>query len=226
VSHGDRRRLILLRREGWPVNRKLIERLYREEGLTLKRKRPKRQLSAVRREQSAPAGAINERWAMDFVHDTLSNGRTVRVLAVLDAYSRDCVALEAGRAFRGEDVARVLSAAAEKRASLPKIISVDNGTEFTSRALDHWACWNQVKFDLSRPGNPTVNPFIEAFNGSLRRECLSQHWFIDLDDAHRTLQAWKDEYNNVRPHSSFKDWTPAHFGGSGPFIPDPIRLGS
>lgn len=163
--------------------------------------------------------------AMGLVHDTLSNGRTVRVLTVLDVYSRECVALEAGRAFRGEDVARVLSAAAEKRASLPKIISVDNGTEFTSRALDHWAYWNQVKLDFSRPGNPTVSRFIEAFNGSLRRECLSQHWFLDLDDARRTLQAWKDEYNNVRPHSSLKDRTPAHFGGSGPFIPDPIRLG-
>ena len=98
-------------------------------------------------------------------------------------------------------------------------------TEFTSRALDHWAYWNQVKLDFSRPGKPTDNPFIEAFNGSLRRECLSQHWFVDLDDAQRTLQTWKKEYNNVRPHSSLQDRTPAHFGGSGPSIPDPIRLG-
>ena len=103
VSYGYRRLHIMLRREGWPVNRKLIERLYREEGLTLKRKQPKRRRSAVRRERSTPAASVNERWAMDFVHDTLSNSRTVRVLTVLDVYSRECVALEAGVGFRGEE---------------------------------------------------------------------------------------------------------------------------
>ncbi len=225
VSYGYRRLHILLCREGWPVNRKLIERLYREEGLTLKRKKPKRRRSAVRRERSTPARAVNERWAMDFVHDTLSNGRTVRVLTVLDVYSRECVALQAGVGFRGEDVGRILSAAGQERGSLSKVISVDNGTEFTSRALDHWAYWNRVKLDFSRPGKPTDNPFIEAFNGSLRRECLSQHWFIDLKDAQTTLQRWKDEYNNVRPHSSLADQVPAHFGGGGHFIPGPNRLG-
>lgn len=225
VSYGYRRLHIMLRREGWPVNRKLVERLYREEGLTLKRKKPKRRRSAVRRGQVTSATAVNERWAMDFVHDTLLSGRTVRVLTVLDVYSRECVALEAGVRFRGEDVGRVLSAAAERRGSLPKVISVDNGTEFTSRALDHWAYWNRVQLDFSRPGKPTDNPFIEAFNGSLRRECLSQHWFIDLDDAQRKLQRWKDEYNNIRPHSSLYDQAPAHFGGGGHFIPGPNRLG-
>ena len=225
VSYGYRRLHIMLRREGWPVNRKLIERLYREEGLTLKRKKPKRRRSAVRRERSTPAASVNERWARDFVHDTLSNSRTVRVLTVLDVYSRECVALEAGVGFRGEDVGRVLSAAAEERGSLPKTISVDNGTEFTSRALDHWAYWNRVKLDFSRPGKPTDNPFIEAFNGSLRRECLSQHWFVDLDDAQRTLHRWKDECNNVRPHSSLDDQAPALFSGGGHFIPTPNRLG-
>ena len=208
VSYGYRRLHIMLRREGWPANRKLIERLYSEEGLTLKRKKPKRRRSAVRRERSTPAASVNERWAMDFVHDTLSNSRTVRVLTVLDVYSWECVALEVGVGFRGEDVGRVLSAAAEERGSLPKMNSVDNGTEFTSRALDHWAYWNRVKLDFSRPGKPTDNPFIEAFNGSLRRECLSQHWFVDLDDAQRTLHRWKDEYNNVRPHSSLDDQAP------------------
>ena len=101
VSYGYRRLHIMLRREGWPANRKLIERLYSEEGLTLKRKKPKRRRSAVRRERSTPAASVNERWAMDFVHDTLSNSRTVRVLTVLDVYSRECVALEVGVGFRG-----------------------------------------------------------------------------------------------------------------------------
>jgi putative transposase len=138
ASYGYRRRHILLRREGWPVNRKLIERLYREEGLTLKRKRPKRRRSAVRRERAVPATAINERWAMDFVHETLSNGRTVRVLTVLDVYSRECMALEAGVGFRGEDVGRILTMAGAKQGSLPDVISVDNGPEFASKALDRW----------------------------------------------------------------------------------------
>ena len=98
-----------------------------------------------------------------------------------------------------------------------------DGVHFEStRSL---AYWNRVKFDFSRPGKPTDNPFIEAFNGSLRRECLSQHWFVDLDDAQRTLHRWKDEYNNVRPHSSLDDQAPAHFGGGGHFIPTPNRLG-
>jgi len=162
---------------------------------------------------------------MDFVHDMLSNGRSVRVLTVLDVYSRQCVALHAGVGFRGNDVAQVLNEAAARLGRLPKVISVDNGTEFTSRALDHWAYWNQVKLDFSRPGKPTDNPFIEAFNRSLRRECLSQHWFIDLDDAQRTLQTWKDEYNNVRPHSSLQDRTPVLFADGGHFIPGPTRLG-
>jgi putative transposase len=161
---------------------------------------------------------------MDFVHDTLSNGRTVRVLTIVDVFSRECVALEAGIGFRAADVAGILSDAGTRRGKLPEVISVDNGTEFTSRDLDHWAYWNGVRLDFSRPGKPTDNPFIEAFNGSLRRECLSQHWFLDLEDASRTLQRWRDEYNNVRPHSSLDDNVPAHVGGGGHFIPGPNRF--
>lgn len=143
---------------------------------------------------------------------------------MLDVYSRECVALEAGVSFRAADVARILTGAGVQRGKLPSLISVDNGTEFTSRDLDHWAYWNQVRLDFSRPGKPTDNPFIEAFNGSLRRECLSQHWFIDLADASRTLQRWREEYNNIRPHSSLNDHTPASFGRGGHFIPGPNRF--
>jgi putative transposase len=168
--------------------------------------------------------AVDQQWAMDFVHDTLSGGRTVRVLTVLDVYSRECVALVAGRGFRGADVASILSRAGEARGDLPTRISVDNGTEFTSRALDHWAYWNKVRLDFSRPGKPTDNPHIEAFNGSLRRECLSQHWFIDLEDAQRTLDCWRAEYNNVRPHSSLGDQTPSHFGAGATFTRGPVKL--
>jgi len=226
VSYGYRRLHVMLRREGWPINRKLVERLYREEGLTLRRKKPKRRRSVAVRVGRPTPETPNEQWAMDFVHDTLSGGRTVRVLTVLDVFSRECVALEAGVGFRGEDVARVLSEAGVERGGLPDLISVDNGTEFTSKVLDHWAYWNRVRLDFSRPGKPTDNPFIEAFNGSLRRECLSQHWFIDLEDAQRTLERWRQDYNNVRPHSSLDDQPPTHYKGGGCFIPNPERLGN
>jgi putative transposase len=179
----------------------------------------------VRRERAAQPTVANEQWAMDFVHDTLSNGRTVRVLTVLDVYSRECVAPEAGVGFRAADVARILTDTGIQRGKLPSLISVDNGPEFTSRDVDHWAYWNQVRLDFSRPGKPTDNPFIEAFNGSLRRECLSQHWFVDLADASRTLQRWREEYNNIRPHSSLNDRTPASFSRGGHFIPGPNRFG-
>lgn len=165
------------------------------------RRRPKRCKSAAVRVVRPTTAAPNERWAMDFVHDTLAGGAAIRILGVLDVHTRECVALMAARQFRGEDVARVLSTEGHER-GLPRMIQVDNGTEFTARALDHWACWNTVKLDFSRPGKPTDNAVIEAFNASSRRECLSQHWFLDLAEAQCTLDAWRDEYNNHRPHSS------------------------
>lgn len=223
VSYGYQRLHVLLRREGWSVNRKRVLRLYREEGLALRRTRPKRRRSAVARVAPTLARSANERWAMDFVHDTLAGGHSIRVLAVLDVYTRECVALVAQPVFRGEDVARILSLAGDAR-KLPEMISVDNGTEFTSRSLDHWAYWNKVQLDFSRPGKPTDNAFIESFNSSLRRECLSQHYFIDLHDAQRTLDVWKDDYNNTRPHSSLDNQPPAHFRDGGHFTPALNRL--
>ena len=223
VSYGYQRLHVLLCREGWSVNRKKVLRLYREEGLALKRTRPKRRRSAVARIAPALAQRVNERWAMDFVHDTLADGRTVRVLTVLDTYTRECVALVAQPVFRGEDVARILSLAGDAR-ELPKAISVDIGTEFTSRSLDHWAYWNKVQLDFSRPGKPTDNAFIESFNSSFRRECLSQHYFIDREDAQRTLDLWKDDYNNTRPHSSLDNLPPAHFRAGGYFTPPKDRF--
>jgi putative transposase len=213
VSFGYQRLHVLLRREGWRVNHKLVLSLYREEGLMLKRQRPKRRKSATVRVERPVAASPNERWAMDFVHDTLIDGRSIRVLAVLDVFTRECVALRAKGVFRGEDVAAVLSTAGDVR-QLPQLINVDNGTEFTSRSLDHWAYWNKVRLDFSRPGKPTDNAFIESFNSSLRRECLSQHYFINLDDANRALDRWRDDYNNTRPHSSLGNVPPAHFGAA------------
>ena len=223
VSYGYLRLHVLLRREGWPINRKRVYRLYREEGLMLKRRRPKRHRSATTRVLRPAPAAPNERWAVDFVHDTLAGGQTIRVLTAIDVHTRECVALVPQPAFAGADVARVLSAAGAGR-GLPTVISVDNGTEFTSKALDHWAYWNHVTLDFSRPGKPTDNAQIESFNASLRRECLSQHWFISLADAVRRLGAWRDEYNNSRPHSSLQYRPPAHARTGGHFTPGPNRL--
>ena len=223
VSYGYLRLYVRLRREGWLVNKKLVYRLYREEGLVLKRRRPKRRKSAVQRMPRPQPVAANERWAMDFVHDTLAGGQTMRILTIVDVHTRECVALVPQVGFRGADVARVLSAAGGDR-GLPAMISVDNGAEFTSKALDHWAYWNRVQLDFSRPGKPTDNAHVEAFNASLRRECLSQHWFTDVADAERTLRAWRSEYNTVRPHSSLANHPPAYSGRGGYFTPSRERV--
>ncbi len=174
VSYGYQRLHVLLRREGWRVNRKRIHRLYREEGLMLKRKRPKRRKSVVVRMERPEVKGPGVRWAMDFIHDTKAGGGAIRVLAVLDVFNRECVALVARQAFRGGDVATVLGQVGRER-GLPEVIQCDQGTEFTSKALDHWAYWNQVKLDFSRPGKPTDNAVAESFLASLMRECCQRH---------------------------------------------------
>lgn len=200
---------LLLRREGWKINHKLTYRLYSEEGLTLKRQRAKRRRGLVVRTARPVPTKPNQEWAMDFMHDRLSDGTMLRVLTVIDIATRECVALRASKRFRGSDVAAVLSAAKAERKALPQRIRVDNGSEFTSKALDHWAYWNKVQLDFSRPGKPTDNAFIEAFNGTVRRECLSAHWFTSSDDAERILTAWRQDYNTARPHSGLGGATPA-----------------
>jgi putative transposase len=224
VRSGYRQLHILLQREGWQVNQKRIYRLYSEEGLTLKRTRPKRhRTAAVRLHRSAPV-APNEQWAMDFMHDTLAAQEPIRVLTVIDLCTRECVALVAAKRFSGSDVARLLGEAAAQRGGLASRIRVDNGTEFTSKALDHWAYWNRVQLDFSRPGKPGDNAFIESFNATVRRECLSQHWFVSLEDAQRTLDAFREDYNNTRPHRSLANRAPAVYRAEGHYVPDRNEL--
>jgi putative transposase len=220
---GYQQLYVLLRREGWRVNHKRVYRLYTEEGLALRRRRPRRHRSAVVRVRPASPSGPNEQWAMDFMHDTLADGRGVRILTVIDIYTRECLAAIPARTFRGDDVVRVLSQLAATR-SRPQRIRVDNGTEFTSKALDHWAYFNGVHLDFSRPAKPVDNTFIEAFNGTLRRECLSLHWFMGPDDLQRTLEAWRDDYNNRRPHSSLADVPPVEFGTGARCAPDRGQL--
>lgn len=223
LSWGYQRLHILLRREGWRINRKLTYRLYTEEGLTLKRVRPKRRKCAVCREGRPTTTAPDQRWAMDFIHDTLPDGRTIRILSVVDVRTRECVALQARQSFRSEDVGAVLNTVALTR-PLPAVISVDQGTEFTSKTLDHWAYHHQVQLDFSRPGKPTDNAHVEAFHGSLRRECLSQHWWSSSEEVQRTLDAWRLDYNNVRPHSGLAHEAPVRSRGGGRRIPSHERL--
>lgn len=207
VATGYRRVHVLLRREGWQVNHKRVYRLYRLQGLSLRLKTRKKRVSGVRAVQPAPI-APNQRWSMDFMSDSLYDGRRFRVLTLVDNMTRESPVIVVERSFSGEKVAEVLDRAAQ-RVGFPNAIQVDNGPEFTSKALDEWAARNKVKLIFSRPGTPTDNPYIEAFNGRLRAECLDQHWFASLEDARSIIEAWRMEYNTERPHTALNNQAPA-----------------
>jgi putative transposase len=147
---------------------------------------------------------------VDFVHDQLTDGRRLRMLTLVDNFSRVSPVIEVDRSLRGRHVVAVLNRLKATR-GVPKIISVDNGPEFTGRVLEQWAYQNGVELDFSRPGTPTDNPFIESFNGKLRMECLNGQWFTDLEDARRHIETWRTEYNTYRPHSSLGGMTPAAY---------------
>lgn len=182
VRYGYRRLHVLLKREGWQANHKRIYRLYGQENLAMRTKRPRRHVTAKARQDRVAVGRANECWSMDFMAGQLYDGRNIRVLTIVDNFTRERLATEVGVGFTGHAVATVLSDIAEVRGR-PKTIRVDNGPEFTRRALDQWAYLNKVEPDFSRPGKPTDNAFIESFNGRLRAECLDQHWFMSLADA-------------------------------------------
>jgi putative transposase len=212
--HGCRRITALLREEGWRVNHKRVYRLYSEEGLALRRKKPRRRRSVViRRARPEPTGA-NQSWSLDFMHDALVSGRRLRIFTLIDVHTRECLALKPGVGFSGAGVAQILNDVAVYR-PLPERILVDNKTEFASKALDAWAYWNQVKLDFSRRGKPGDNAHIEAFNSLVRRECLSQHWFTSLEEAGGLLERWKEEYNNDRPQGSLRQMPPARYRAGG-----------
>ena len=213
IRYGYRRLHVLLRREGWMVNHKLVYRLYVEESLILRRKGPKRRKSNVVRQERSVAQGRNDSWSMDFMSDQLFEGRRFRILTLVDNFSRESLVLSAAERFRGDDVVKVLERVSAQR-GLPKMIRVDNGPEFVSKSLDWWAYFNQVKLDFSRPGKPTDNAFIESFNGKFRQECLNQHWFLSLVEAQRTIEAWREDYNGSRPHSALGNRTPVEFATS------------
>lgn len=211
---GYRRLHVLLLREGWRINRKRTYRVYRELGLAVRRKKRKRVAQANRLPRVVPIAA-DVQWSMDFMRDTLSSGRVFRTLNVVDDATRECLDIEVDTSLSGARTARVLDRIGKKRGSYPSRLVLDNGPECTSKALDQWAYQRGVELAFIRPGKPIENCFIESFNGRLRDECLNIHWFLSLDDARRRIEAWRLDYNRVRPHSSLGYQTPAEFAQGG-----------
>jgi putative transposase len=212
VRYGYKRIHVLLKREGWQINHKRVYRLYCEEGLNLRVKQKKKRPSAAR----VPFGditGINEMWSMDFVSDSLFDGRRFRALTVVDNYSRECLAILVDQGIKGEQVAGILNRLKFLR-GVPKRMRVDNGPEFISKALDRWAYENSMQLDFSRPGKPTDNALVESFNGSFRDECLSVNWFLSIEDAKKKIEAWRIDYNQFRPHSSLDNMTPSEYANS------------
>jgi putative transposase len=214
VTWGYRRLHVLLRREGWGVNHKRVYRLYAAEGLSMRTKRPRRRRTAATRAPRPASQVRDESWSMDFVSDELFDGRRFRLLTIVDHFTRESVAIELGQHLGGNDVSAILERLrrAGRRAGR---IQVDNGPEFTSRALDHWAYEHKVVLDFSRPGKPTDNAVIESFNARLRQECLNTNWFASLDEARRQVELWRQDYNELRPHSALGNLAPRAFAAAG-----------
>jgi putative transposase len=205
---GYRRLHVLLRRSGERVNHKRLHRIYREAGLMIRRKKRKHCVR-VGQPLRSWTGA-NQEWALDFVHDAVECGRKIRVLSVVDAYTRECLALEVDTSFASRRVTRVLDAIAAERGQ-PLAIRCDNGPELTSRHFLAWCVERQIELIHIQPGKPTQNPHVESFHGRLREECLTLSWFQNLFDARRKISAWRIEYNEERPHSSLGYRTPKEF---------------
>lgn len=205
--YGSPRLYVLLRRET-RCNHKRVERIYREAGLSLRRKKRKR-LVRQRVPMRTPLGP-NEEWALDFVADALASARSVRILTVVDAFTRECLALETDTSMGSLRVLRVLERLIAER-GVPQRIRSDNGPEFTSRAYLAWSLDRRIELVHIRPGKPIENALVESFNGRLREECLNPSWFRNLFDARRQIEAWRDHYNRVRPHSALGYRTPQEF---------------
>ena len=215
LCYGYRRVHVLLVREGWAINMKRTRRLYNELGLQLRNKTPKRRVKAKLRDDRTEATRCNQTWAMDFVHDQLATGRNLRVLTIIDTWSRFSPAVDPRFSYRGEDVVATLERVCREH-GYPQSIRVDQGSEFVSRDLDLWAYQRDVVLDFSRPGKPTDNSFIESLNGKFRAECLNAHWFLTLDDARRKMEHGRRDYNEVRPHSAIGNKPPISLmNGSG-----------
>ena len=205
---GYQRIHVMLRREGWPVNKKRVRRLYRLEGLQLRIRRRKHM--CLHRGPVPKPSAPGERWSMDFVHDQLLDGRPFRMLTAVDQLSRESPLIEVDFSMSGQKVAEALDSRLMD-GSVPVSLTVDHGTEFTSKALEEWAWRRGIKLDFTRPGKPMDNGYIESFNGRLRDECLNVNQFWSIDDARAKIEAWRIDYNRHRPHGSLGHLTPSEF---------------
>jgi putative transposase len=206
---GFRRLAILIRRDGWVVNIKRVLRVYREANLQV-RKRLKRRVALGRGTPAPLISTINERWSLDFVHDSLQTGRRIRTLNIVDDYTRECLAIEVDTSLSGGRVARALDAIGAAR-GFPQTIVMDNGTELTSLAMACWARDRKVRLHFIQPGKPTQNAFVESFNGRFRDECLNEHEFASLAHARSIIESWRLDYNANRPHKSLGNQTPEEF---------------
>jgi len=206
---GYRRLGVLLRRSGVVINHKRLWRIYREEGLVMRRKKRKRVAAAAREVRPELTGP-NQRWSMDFMGDALKDGRALRVLNIVDDWSRLCPAMEVDLSLSAHRVVRTLERAGELH-GFPKSIVMDNGPEFTSRVLDQWAHERGIELIFIRPGKPIENAYAESFNGRVREECLNQHWFDSVEHARELCETWREDYNTIRPHTSLGGSAPEEF---------------
>lgn len=213
---GYRRLGWLLEREGYSMNHKKLYRLYREEKLMVRRRGGRKRALGTRTPLRL-LNTINERWSLDFVADSLSDGRRFRILCIVDDFSRECLATVVDTSLSGIRVVRELEQLIRVRGQ-PKIIVSDNGTELTSVAVLRWVP-GRVAWHYIEPGKPVQNAFIESFNSRLRDECLNEHAFVNLTEAREIITSWRHDYNFVRPHSSLGRLTPSEFvaqQGDGP----------
>jgi len=218
---GYRRLHILLRAEGHVLNRKKTQRLYREEGLTVRKRKSRKRATGMRAPILVEARP-NARWSVDFVHDQLSNGRRFRILNVIDDVTKDCLVAIADTSISGRRVARELDTIIARRGK-PDLIISDHGTEFTSNAMLVWAQSSRIAWHFIAPGKPMQNGICEAFNGRMRDELLNETIFYDLDHARSALARWTAAYNQKRPHSALGYLTPAAFAGTFTATSDRLR---
>ena len=210
VRYGYRRLHVLLRREGWPINAKRVSRLYQEEGLSIRPKTPRRRRSTRDRAGRSAIERPHDCWAMDFMSDSLFDGRAFLILTRVDGQSRESLATVPRPSFRAQQVVEILNGLIQTRGK-PHAIRCDNGPEFAGRVLDQWAYWHDVELDFSRPGKPTDNAYIEAFNARLRAECLNASWLLSMNDARARIESWRHDDNTARPHSALGNLTPRAF---------------
>jgi putative transposase len=218
---GYRRLFILLRREGEPSGINRIYRLYREEGLTVRKRRARRRAVGTRAPIMVEARP-NARWSLDFVHDQFACGRRFRVLNIVDDVTRECLAAIADTSISGRRVARELTELIGRRGK-PGMIVSDHGTEFTSNAILAWSKDHRVEWHYIAPGKPMQNGFCESFNGRMRDELLNETLFFGLDHAQTTIAEWADDYNRSRPHSALGYITPAAYAANLTATDDRLR---